>query len=122
MPYRSSLRPPPRWRWLRRRSLPNLFTAAQARAFGRPARLTSAFAAFLCVLVLALVAPRGAGAYPCGTPPAERTLSSATESDCRKPGTPTPKRGETDFVSLAFFVAGLVFVLLIPLRYSTRGE
>jgi hypothetical protein len=84
--------------------------------------LASALAAFLCVLVLALVVPRATEAYPCGTPPAKRTLSSTAESDCRKPGTPTPKREETDFVSLAFFVAGLAFVLLIPLRYSTRGE
>jgi hypothetical protein len=122
MSSRSSLRPPPRWRRSRRPSLHDLSAAAQARAFGSPVPLTSALAPFLCLLVLALVAPRAADAYPCGTPPAERTLSSATESDCRKPGTPTPKRGETDFVSLAFFVAGLVFVLLIPLRYSARGE
>jgi hypothetical protein len=100
MRYRSSLRPPPR-----RRS---------------PVSLTSAFIGFLAVIVLTLVVARAA--YPCGTPPPERTLTSAVESDCRKPGTQAPKREETDFVSLAFFVAGLVFVLLIPLRYSTRGE
>ena len=101
MRYRSSLRPPPRRWW--------------------PAWSASALAAFLCVFILALVAPRAAEAYPCGSPPAERTLSSA-ESDCRKPGSPAPKREQTDIVSLAFFVAGLAFVLLIPLRYSTRGE
>jgi hypothetical protein len=84
--------------------------------------LASAFAVFLCVLVLAFVTPPAAEAYPCGTPPAERTLSSTAESDCRKPGTAASKREQTDFVSLAFFVAGLAFVLLIPLRYSTRGE
>jgi hypothetical protein len=103
MRYRSSLRPPPRrWWW--------------------PARLTSLLAALICVIVLTLVAARAADAFPCGTPRAERTLSAAADSDCRKPGTQTPTRGETDFVSLAFFVAGLAFVLLIPLRYSTRGE
>ncbi len=102
MRYRSSLRPPPRRWW--------------------PARSTSVLVAFLCVIVLTLVVARSADAYPCGTPPAERALMSAPESDCRKPGTSVPKREETDFVSLAFFVAGLAFVLLIPLRYSTRGE
>jgi hypothetical protein len=103
MRYRSSLRPPP----ARRRS---------------PVPLTSALIRLLCVIVLTLVVAQKADAYPCGTPPPERTLTSAVESDCRKPGTRTPKREETDFVSLAFFVAGLAFVLLIPLRYSTRGE
>jgi hypothetical protein len=103
MRYRSSLRPPPS----RRRS---------------PVPLTSALIGFLCIIVLTLVVARTANAYPCGTPPAERALNSAAESDCRKPGAPAPKRKETDFVSLAFFVAGLAFVLLIPLRYSTRGE
>ncbi|HYZ19492.1 MAG TPA: hypothetical protein VE615_08100 [Gaiellaceae bacterium] len=73
------------------------------------------------MIVLTLAVARSADAYPCTNPP-ERTLMSAAGSDCRKPGTPVPKRKETDFVSLAFFVAGLVFVLLIPLRYSTRGE
>ena len=101
MRFRSSLRPPPR-----RRS---------------PVPFASALIGFLCVIVLTLVVARTADAYPCGSPPAERTLSAA-ESDCRKPGAPAPKREETDFVSLAFFVAGLAFVLLIPLRYSTRGE
>jgi hypothetical protein len=84
--------------------------------------LTSALIGFLCVIVLALVVARTADAYPCGSPPAERTLSSAPGSDCRKPGRAASKREQTDFVSLAFFVAGLAFVLLIPLRYSTRGE
>jgi hypothetical protein len=102
MRYRSSLRPPPR-----RRS---------------PVPLRNALIGFLCVIVLTLVVARTADAYPCGTPPAERTLSSTAESDCRKPGTPASKREQADFVSLAFFVAGLAFVLLIPLRYSTRGE
>jgi hypothetical protein len=102
MRYRTSLRPPPR-----RRS---------------PVPLASALIGFLCVIVLTLVVARTADAYPCGTPPAERALTSAVESDCRKPGTQAPKREETDLVSLAFFVAGLAFVLLIPLRYSTRGE
>ncbi|HET7857051.1 MAG TPA: hypothetical protein VFL41_11400 [Gaiellaceae bacterium] len=102
MRYRSTLRPPPR-----RRS---------------PGQLWSALAAFLCVIVLTLVVARSADAYPCSNPPAERTLMSTAESDCRKPGTSVPKREQADFVSLAFFVAGLVFVLLIPLRYSARGE
>ena len=43
--------------------------------------------------------------------------------DCRRSETPKPaERAEPNLLSLAFFVAALFGVMLIPIGYSRRGD
>ena len=83
-------------------------------------------AAASCIALLALSLGIGrADAYPCGAPPSapERGLAMAQADDCRRSETPQPaERAEPNLVSLAFFVAALFGVMLIPIRYSKRGD
>jgi hypothetical protein len=83
-------------------------------------------AAASCSAFLALSLGIGrADAYPCGAPPSapERGLAMAQADDCRRSETPKPaERAEPNLVSLAFFVAALFGVMLIPIGYSRRGD
>ena len=83
-------------------------------------------AAVSSIVVLALSLGIGrADAYPCGAPPSapERGLAMPQGDDCRRSETPQPaERAEPNLVSLAFFVAALFGVMLIPIRYSKRED
>jgi hypothetical protein len=83
-------------------------------------------AAASSIVFLALSVGIGrADAYPCGAPPSapERGLAMPQGDDCRRSETPKPaERAEPNLVSLAFFVAALFGVMLIPIGYSRRGD
>ena len=88
-----------------------------------PPRRRSArrIATAVCIALLALpLSPGPAEAYPCGYSDGTRIVSS----DCPAPARPKrdePRPGEPNLVSLAFFVAAVVGVLLIPIGYSRQG-